>query len=54
MPLRPRASSAASVASRLGSSDSPVTVTQKISAARIASRSSSSERITRSGAFGRR
>ena len=32
-----RASSAASVAARLGSSDSPVTVTQNTRAARIAS-----------------
>ncbi len=37
-----RASSAARVAVRLGSCDSPVTVTQNTPAARIASRSSSS------------
>ena len=52
IPDRPRASSAASVADRLGSCESPVPVTQKTFAARIASRSSSSGRISRSGAFG--
>ena len=45
-------SSARSVALRLGSWHSPVTVTQKTRAARIASRSSSSGRISRSGALG--
>jgi hypothetical protein len=54
MPDRPRASSAASVADRLGSCDSPVTVTQKTRAARIASRSSSPVWISRSGALGSR
>src|SRR2546423_5096868 len=53
IPLRPRASSAASVAERLGSCDSPVTVAQKTLAARIASKSSSSAEMSRSGALGR-
>ena len=52
IPALPRASSAASVAERLGSCESPVTVTQNSRAARIASRSSSSARISRSGALG--
>ena len=42
IPDRSRTSSAPSVAVLLGSSDSPVPVVQKIRAARIASRSSSS------------
>ena len=54
MPRRPRASSAARVALRLGSWQSPVTVAQKIAASRIASKSSSSARICRSGAVGKR
>ena len=48
------ASSAASVAERDGSCESPVTVAQNTRAERIASRSSSSARISRSGAFGSR
>ena len=48
------ASSAASVAERDGSCESPVTVAQKTFASRIASRSSSSVLISRSGAFGSR
>ena len=40
------------VAERDGSCESPVPVTQKMSAAAIASRSSSSARICRSGAVG--
>jgi hypothetical protein len=54
MPLLFRALSAASVALRDGSSDNPVPVIQKMSAARIASRSNSNSWITRSGAFGKR
>ena len=52
MPDFARASRAAKVAPRLGSWESPVTVTQNTRAARIASRSSSSGRISRSGALG--
>ena len=54
MPCDPRASSAAIVAARDGSWHRPVPVTQKMSAAAIASRSSSSARIWRSGAVGNR
>ena len=54
MPDFARASSAASVAERLGSCESPVTVTQYTRAARMASRSSSLVWISRSGAFGSR
>ena len=54
MPRFPRASRAAIVALRDGSSDSPVTVTQNMSASRIASRSSSAVWISRSGALGNR
>ena len=49
-----RASRAARVAVRLGSCDSPVTVTQNTPASPMASVSSSSRRISRSGAFGQR
>ncbi len=49
-----RVFSAASVAERLGSSLRPVPVIQKMRAARIAKKSSSSVRISRSGALGRR
>ena len=49
-----RASSASSVAARLGSCERPVPVVQKSRAARIASRSSSSRSSFRSGAFGSR
>ena len=55
--LRPawgRASWALMCASRLGSWHSPVTVDQKIRASRMASRSSSSALICRSGAVGKR
>ena len=48
------ASSAASVAARLGSADSPVPVVQNTRAARIASRSSSSGAMVMSGACGSR
>ncbi len=51
-PSLARASSAAIVAERLGSCESPVTVTQNTRAERIASRSSCPASITRSGAFG--
>ena len=54
MPARSLASSAARVAPRLGSWESPVTVTQNTWAVRTASMSSSSGRISRSGAFGQR
>ncbi len=54
MSLRSRASRAASVAVRLGSSDRPVTVTQKTPAFLMASVSSSPGWISRSGALGRR
>ena len=49
-----RASSAASVAARLGSADSPVPVVQNTRAARMASRSSSSIASVMSGAVGSR
>jgi hypothetical protein len=48
------ASSAAIVAARLGSADSPVPVVQKTRAARIASRSSSPAVSVMSGAVGSR
>jgi len=48
------APSAASVAERLGSADSPVPVVQNTRAARIASRSSSPRSIVMSGAVGSR
>ena len=49
-----RASSAASVAARLGSADRPVPVVQNTRAARIASKSSSSTASVMSGAVGSR
>ena len=55
MPSPPsRAASAASVAERLGSADSPVPVVQKTRASAIASRSSSSTASVMSGAVGSR
>jgi hypothetical protein len=54
MPARSLASRAATVALRLGSWESPVTVTQNTLAAWIASMSSSSGWISRSGALGQR
>lgn len=52
VPALSRALRAASVAERLGSSLRPVPVIQKIFASRTAKKSSSSVRISRSGALG--